>query len=284
MSSILDALKKVEAESHNPPKGIAWQRPDGRIQSVHPRGKTARRLNPAALILSGIALLLLLTVFLGPLWVKHAGQESTPPHVSTDPLPSRQAAISNDQTGNKGLPTMPVVSPGNEPAGSTPLTPTPAPESNTSLAVIPTLPSARLQTSGVKPPELSYEPSAPENPAKTVRPDPVKTAARRPSAPLTLDPLLTRKPRDVENSSKSKAPAAQPKENEITTRPYQGDPPIKVQAISWSERPEERLAVINDIIAREGQRVGDIQILRIHPEKIIILKGTNQWAVKFRQN
>lgn len=282
MSSILDALKKVEAESHDPSGSITWH-PAGSTRSSHPKNKISRRMVPASLILFGFALVLLLYVYIDPSWLGRTGQNPTSSSQSTAALPARKAGISIDQTGSNEQTHMPMVPPDKKSIGKTPFAPTPAEKADTPSTVTPALPSDRLQPKAVDPPVFRPEPSSPEEPVKTDRSDPIRTAARKPPVPRTLDRHLTRRTGTASTPLKTGASGAQPKVIKITAKPYRGDPPLKVQAIAWSAHPAERLVVINDIIAREGQKIGDLQILHIQPEEIIILKGSKQWALKFRQ-
>ncbi len=78
-----------------------------------------------------------------------------------------------------------------------------------------------------------------------------------------------------------KAQTAPPTAPEIAVKLYQGETPIKVQAIALSENPAQCLAGINDTIAREDQTIGDILVLHTQPDKIIIRKGAETWELMF---
>ncbi len=75
---------------------------------------------------------------------------------------------------------------------------------------------------------------------------------------------MTAEPKNTADLS-PKAQSAPPTAPEIAVKPYQGETPIKVQAIALTDNPAQRLAVINDTIAREGQTIGDILVLHIQP-------------------
>jgi len=57
---------------------------------------------------------------------------------------------------------------------------------------------------------------------------------------------------------------------------------FKVQAISWSEIPEQRLAVINSQVLREGDAIEEYQIQRINPDDIILQRGGKAFRLDFR--
>jgi len=57
---------------------------------------------------------------------------------------------------------------------------------------------------------------------------------------------------------------------------------IKIQAISWSEAPEQSLAVINNQVLREGDGIEGYQISRINPDDIILQRGGKVFQLDFR--
>jgi Type II secretion system protein B len=56
---------------------------------------------------------------------------------------------------------------------------------------------------------------------------------------------------------------------------------MQVQAISWSDRPTKRIAVIDGRIVREGQSVHAYQVIQIRPEDVIIEKSGKFWKLAF---
>lgn len=56
---------------------------------------------------------------------------------------------------------------------------------------------------------------------------------------------------------------------------------FELQAISWSERAEDRMAVINGKIVREGAVVNGYKIARIDPEEVIVSRADRRWRVVF---
>ena len=57
---------------------------------------------------------------------------------------------------------------------------------------------------------------------------------------------------------------------------------IKIQAISWSEIPEESLAVINNEVLREGDAVEGYHISRINMDDIVLSRGDKAYRLDFR--
>jgi len=57
---------------------------------------------------------------------------------------------------------------------------------------------------------------------------------------------------------------------------------FKIQAISWSEIPEQSLAVINSQVLRVGDGIEGYQIQRINPDDIILQRGGKAFRLDFR--
>ena len=78
-----------------------------------------------------------------------------------------------------------------------------------------------------------------------------------------------------------KQPPARPRAN-----PQVDLPELKVgltlQAISWSEEPQRRIAVINGNIVREGGAVEGFTITRIDQNLVLIRKGSEEWKLVFK--
>lgn len=45
---------------------------------------------------------------------------------------------------------------------------------------------------------------------------------------------------------------------------------LKLQAIAWADSPEQRMAVVNGSVVREGGSIDDVQISRIEPDSVVI--------------
>lgn len=57
---------------------------------------------------------------------------------------------------------------------------------------------------------------------------------------------------------------------------------VKLQAISWSENPEKRLAVINNSIVRQGDRVGSYMVTQINKDDVLVRQEKELWLLPFR--
>ena len=56
---------------------------------------------------------------------------------------------------------------------------------------------------------------------------------------------------------------------------------FKIQAISWGDTPQERLAVINNQVLREGDGIEGYRISQINPDDIILRRGKNTFRLEF---
>ena len=50
-------------------------------------------------------------------------------------------------------------------------------------------------------------------------------------------------------------------------------PGIKLNAIAWDEDPDRSIAVLNDRIVHEGDFLGEVRVLRIKPNHVVLLQG-----------
>jgi hypothetical protein len=56
---------------------------------------------------------------------------------------------------------------------------------------------------------------------------------------------------------------------------------LKLQAISWSRNPANRIAVINGNILREGAALEGYSISRIAKDEVVVRKGAEEWKLVF---
>jgi hypothetical protein len=70
--------------------------------------------------------------------------------------------------------------------------------------------------------------------------------------------------------------------NESVAIDAYNDPRVQIQAIAWDPVPENRIAVINDRIIREGSAVEGITVSRIGRDTVIFQEEGKQWEQWFR--
>lgn len=66
----------------------------------------------------------------------------------------------------------------------------------------------------------------------------------------------------------------------VTPLPVENSP-LKLQAISWSRNPRKCIAVINDVIVREGGTVDGFSILRIGKDDVIVTREGKEHRLVF---
>jgi len=175
-----------------------------------------------------------------------------------------------------------------------------AEQNQTEPAKTPVAASKKRSAKSKKKPDKSEKPaSAPQQnppskarkPAKTATTPTVKSSAdnKGTNTPIRSEALVT----PSEETTEQKRPETSPAKPEKRSIPEQmSSPPIsaeilepgtlQLQAISWAKKPENRMAVINNQICREGGKVEGFQIKRINPEAVLVDDGTNTWKVIFR--
>lgn len=60
------------------------------------------------------------------------------------------------------------------------------------------------------------------------------------------------------------------------------DPAMKLQAITWSTKPQNRIAVINNRIMRQGDSVSGYRLVTINQDDVILSAAGERWKLPFR--
>ena len=117
---------------------------------------------------------------------------------------------------------------------------------------------------------------------RTARSATAQKSPKRVSAPPKTDfPKRTAAKRDPQTTG----PAAKiPKP--VRPQPRQTyaritDDQLKLQAVAWANEAARRLAVINDRIVHEGESVDGYQIVKIRQEDVILKRGGKSWRLEF---
>lgn len=247
MSSILDALKKLDREKDEPARDIDWPQP------IDTRSALKNRLSgrfPVKPVLAGLIAVL---VFGGAGWFIL----NQPPATGT-----RDQAVTTPPMAPMVDP--PIIAAAPEPALPRPRLPRPVDVPRAVPTIDPPAPPEQPLQSEHQAPAL-VEPASPLADA------PAAAAVIDPPAPTpdeTLDPdmadLLTRVPQDL-----------------LPPRKLVDSGWLTLQAISWSETPERRIAVINAQLLKEGRRIDGALIRRIDRNYVVIEKDGEQLMLPF---
>jgi hypothetical protein len=264
LSSILDSLKKLEKETAQQDQLPTHAGMDGK--AVAPK---------RVIYLIGVICLLVTAV---GLTFYFQGKPRTPPE---------------SPAGNKALETKPAAA-SDEPetslappqAAPDPLPAQPMESDTTVVAAVPVVKSSDyvsatkpMPTEGIAPQQNVIQASE-EQPAALKEPpkeEPVKDTAISEPEPLALatEEDIARPPEALPQTAPTE------KKDSIQIDPLEGVG-FKIQAISWSEIPEQSLAVINSQVLREGDGIEGYQIQRINPDDIILQRGGKAFRLDFR--
>jgi hypothetical protein len=84
-------------------------------------------------------------------------------------------------------------------------------------------------------------------------------------------------------SLKSNQPRLPPKNidaKRVSAQPLK-DSKLTLQAISWSEKPENRIAVINASIVREGESIEGFRVIQIGQDDVVVRGSGKEWKLVF---
>jgi hypothetical protein len=154
----------------------------------------------------------------------------------------------------------------------------------------------RLFFSPESPPVIQSQP-APDDSTPDSGSPPTNAVKERPEITQPAEPTLSRTPATTDKAApKDRPPSAEkgnkpiPAENppqRPTPAPGPADiqifndPRLQLQAIAWSEQAEDRIAVINGALVREGGQVKGVAIIQIGVDEVVFEEGGRRWKQKF---
>ena len=299
MSTILDALKRLDEETHQSSGSRALPTAmKGRVRAAGENVPKGRR----RLWVSIVAIVIGTAIFGIYRW------SDTKAVTRNDSNPASAAIAKNPNTSKETASNASLVA--EVPPESSPTlqqqtdlskpmrAPSPAPVTSRTPVIAGTNsgaanPTDRQPSPGFPPPaNMLPRPSTITAPSPKARDRGLKTKAlppsfetaaidgkKRPSS-TTTDTAASQAKRSF---SSLKTPAPQPVR---VKDPYdEADTltgtSLQVQAISWSEQPGKRLTVMDGRILREGDGVGGYQLVQIRPEEVILEKAGRYWKLAF---
>jgi hypothetical protein len=271
LSSILTALKKLEKDAPPPDSEAGWGR------KVHPQvvipkkvGRTRRQHR--FFTIAGV-----FAVLVAGIWLVTTQRINRLQVSSLRPLQSdEQTTLANPNNSAKPLP------PSNDAArrlSVNPPTPEPpaknfqrdASATNTAMSAKKSHPSP-LDAS----PPASVSNKEIEIDAKpTTLPAQMKASSFDPQTDAAKI-LTSANPSPMPDDSNSAAPSTDASHPE-----YPDKDRFEIQAIAWDEIPEQRLAVVNNSILREGDSADGASVIRIGKNDIIINENGRVWKIIF---
>ena len=259
MSTILNALKKLEQDSlaeetEHPPALNIHLRQERHLWKKK-NAWAAGRIPP--LLLAVLPAILLLGAFVVFALVTGRFQGETPPaQKASMPPPMEPSPEKKKALPAKTKPPKTAIEPAQKqkiPLTAAPAQPVTAPPRETAK------PAMAEMVEKVEKTEI------PKNTEKTEMPE----MHKRSEAP----------PQPVPDRDTAGEERDQTLDKEL---PLLGDGQLKINAISWSRQADERLAVINSAIVREGQTVEGFRLVRIMEDGVVVQRAGQKSRVEFR--
>ena len=261
MSSILDSLKKLEKETAQQEQLLTHAGVDGKA----PVSKYVSVIGVICLFVGAIGL----TVY-----YKGAPGKSSETPAKRTVLAAKSAAPQDDQE-DQSTPSQDRPAPLPEKLTEKNALAVAAPEERKPDPVLEAQPMPAEKTSPKKD-------TIPEPAKEDVLKEPPK---EEPVAEISLQESAPEKPA-VQDDTPSSSNDVSPEAPETEQEPIQIDRlegvGFKIQAISWSEAPEQSLAVINSQVLREGDGIEGYQITRINPDDIVLQRDGKAFRLEFR--
>jgi type IV secretory pathway VirB10-like protein len=267
LSSILKALKKIDASSLPDDTSPPWPHPgdagDAITRSIKKRW-LIRRMTTYILVAACVISLAVLLYFRQ---VDSGSRERTAEAQSG--AKTRQGQVYRAKIAKTAPPDGPAAS-----------KPSPSPPPGTSTPpVTPTLPNPSapsLQRAPAAPAVGTSRDTARISRTRKALPKKSKKAATK-IAPTTGE-TSARKPPPGADAGKSSVP---PPAERSTPSSRRQDTGLVLQAIAWAPEPSRRIAVVNGSIVKEGDSVEGYTLMRIRKDDIVLNDGGKTWQLEF---
>jgi hypothetical protein len=263
LSSILDSLKKLEKET-------AQQENLQAIAGVETKAAASKR------IITLIGILCLCVVAFGAM-VHYQGFSNN----VTESPPEKAAPTAKPATPQDNIEKQPTPSQ-DSPA---PLPAAPVESTTTAVAAVPEV-EASDQISAQKPiPEKEVAPrqnTVQDSEGAAAVEELSKEAQGQEKSLPGPEPQVQTAKADTLDSPADVSPEEPVKKNEPLQIERLEGVSFKIQAISWSETPEQSLAVVNSQVLREGDTIEGYHIRQINPDDIILNRGGKAYRLDFR--
>lgn len=119
--------------------------------------------------------------------------------------------------------------------------------------------------------------------SKKVQKKPAETLEKR--TPVDLDEESRMRPAPVEKEKRTPAPSQTPKPAiKRVAHPFRDDPRVELQALVWAPEPDARFVMINNQMVHEGGSSGNLRVLKINENDVLFSDGRYKWREKFKIN
>jgi hypothetical protein len=102
--------------------------------------------------------------------------------------------------------------------------------------------------------------------------------AVKPPQPVAPEPVSPDPPPVASGQARARSPVPAPFADVV----QRSDPRFHIQALVWSEAPEDRMAMVNGNIVKTGGWVDEARIVHIGETFLIFQEKENRWRHPFR--
>lgn len=109
----------------------------------------------------------------------------------------------------------------------------------------------------------------------------IKSEPEQTGAPVSA--AVRDEKKDMKAEMEKARPSAAKSEPPVSTDVvFFEDSGLDLQAISWDETPAQRIAVINNRLCHEGERISGYRIIEINPDDVVISNGEKTGRLMFK--
>lgn len=280
MSTILDALRKLEEERRKSRQGVDPLREALEPVAESPRPLPSRRRQAAWL---GAGLLLLVAAVV--LTYRLARREEPPARGAS---PAVTAGARRETPGPQGLAPAPLPPRSETPPGRDSALRSGRGAPGESADREAEQRAARTDSADVPLPEAGLAPAVPAPFSEEMEPEmdeaapPVESAEIFPQGP-DLEEVVPERETVLEEAAGDRGPRASPEAEADRPEPRrataQEEQGIRISAVVWSPEPESRFAVVNLRTLREGDEVSGRIVDEIHPDGVVFVEGGERYKI-----
>lgn len=275
MSTILKALKHIDQTT--PPEDLqSWPPKINTKETVKSRVQKIR-LNRKVYL---AALLTLIIAAVG--WLVYSQKDLLLAKITSDRITENDRPASTGPSENGPVYQTKIYPPASK------QTKDPAADMAHQRADIKSAPKQTQMDKQSEPlPRMPARQKADKNPIFTAT-GKTETLPKSPSSTSRISPSQTADHKKAVRSKTRASAALPPKKSRSAvkqdSRSYRrlDDSKLQLQAIAWSKKAAQRIAVINGHIVREGESVEGFSVTQIRQDDIIVNDGTQSWQVEFR--